>query len=262
MKVGSESPAGPCSVPRLLVELESSRDSTRCCIFCETPYKFSWPPILVHVVGDRVRLKAWLVAQAHGSHVTSSAQISSFFSTMTMLLCSLNHVHAHKEFWTSYMNFALPLALVSMYLRPKSWSWPHKFLFNQEAYFLAKDQIEITRENKYLGIYSFSHGYLEPSSKRRWIINMKTLMTILKKEAEVRVTCWELKSHLSKALVLPILTYDFEICGGDSKNSHWKVLRRAWGYIWYLTSKCILWQPTIFCWLNWEIFPWKYMLLN
>ena len=34
----------------------------------------------------------------------------------------------------------------------------------------------------------------------------------------------------------------------------------AWRYTWCLTSKCILWQPTMFCWLNLENFPWNYML--
>ena len=37
---------------------------------------------------------------------------------------------------------------------------------NQEAFYLDKDQIEITHEYKYIGIEFYSHGYFEPSSKR------------------------------------------------------------------------------------------------
>jgi hypothetical protein len=41
---------------------------------------------------------------------------------------------------------------------------------------------------------------------------MKTLMGTLRKEAIVKVTCWELKSHLFKGLVLPTFTYGTEFC--------------------------------------------------
>jgi hypothetical protein len=51
---------------------------------------------------------------------------------------------------------------------------------------------------------------------------MKALMGIFKKVVVVEVTCWELKSHLFKALVLPTLTYGIEIWGGGLKNSHWR----------------------------------------
>ena len=56
---------------------------------------------------------------------------------------------------------------------------------------------------------------------------MKVLMGILRGKIVVAVTCWELKSHLFKALVLPILTYGTEIWGGDLENSHWKVFEKG-----------------------------------
>jgi len=37
---------------------------------------------------------------------------------------------------------------------------------NQNAFYLDKDQIEITHEYKYVGIDFYSHSYFEPSSKR------------------------------------------------------------------------------------------------
>ena len=49
---------------------------------------------------------------------------------------------------------------------------------------------------------------------------MKALMGTLRKEVVVGVTCWELKSHLFKALVLSTLEYGNEILGGNLKNSH------------------------------------------
>ena len=44
---------------------------------------------------------------------------------------------------------------------------------------------------------------------------MKALMGTLRNETIFGVTCWELKSHLFKALVLPTFTYGTEIWGGD-----------------------------------------------
>jgi hypothetical protein len=49
----------------------------------------------------------------------------------------------------------------------------------------------------------------------------------LRKEAVVNATCWELKSQLFKALVLPTFTYGIEIWGGNLKNSHWKVFEKG-----------------------------------
>ena len=43
----------------------------------------------------------------------------------------------------------------------------------------------------------------------------------------VGVTCWELKSHLFKALVLPSFTYGTAIWGGELENSHWKVFEKG-----------------------------------
>ena len=83
----------------------------------------------------------------------------------------------------------------------------NKRKFNQEAFYLDKDQMEITHEYNYLRIGFYSHDYFEPSSKRRGIGSMKGLMGTLRKEAVVGVTSWELKSHLFKALVLPTFMY-------------------------------------------------------
>ena len=33
--------------------------------------------------------------------------------------------------------------------------------------------------------------------------------------------------------------------------------RRAWRYVWCLTSQCVLWQPVICGWPNLENFPWN-----
>ena len=87
----------------------------------------------------------------------------------------------------------------------------NKRKLNQEAFYLDKDHIEITHEYQYLGIDFYSHGYLEPSSKKGGIASMKALMGTSRKEAIVKVRCWELKSHLFKALVLPTFMYSTEI---------------------------------------------------
>ena len=52
-------------------------------------------------------------------------------------------------------------------------------------------------------------------------------MGTLRKEAVVGVTCWELKSHLFKASVLPTFTYGTYLWGGDLKNSHWEVFEKG-----------------------------------
>ena len=98
---------------------------------------------------------------------------------------------------------------------------------NQNAFYLDKDQIKKTHEYKYLRIDFYSHGYFEPSSKWQRMARMKALMIALRKEAIVKVTCWELKSHLFKALVLPIFTYATKIWGGDLKNSNWKAFEKG-----------------------------------
>ena len=53
-----------------------------------------------------------------------------------------------------------------------------------------------------------SHGYFEPSSEKQQNLGMKALMATLRKIAIVEVTCWELKFHQLKALlVLLTLSY-------------------------------------------------------
>ena len=56
---------------------------------------------------------------------------------------------------------------------------------------------------------------------------MKVLMGTLKKEVVVGVTCWELKSHLFKALVLPTFMFGTKIWGGDLRNSCWEVFEKG-----------------------------------
>ena len=73
----------------------------------------------------------------------------------------------------------------------------------------------------------YSHGYFESSSKRPRIVIMKALMSTLRKETVVGATCWELKSHLLKALVLSTFTYGIDILGGDLKNSHWEIFKKG-----------------------------------
>ena len=49
----------------------------------------------------------------------------------------------------------------------------------------------------------------------------------LRKETVVGVTCWELKAHLFKVVVLPTFTYGTKIWGGDLKNTLWKVFEKG-----------------------------------
>ena len=137
--------------------------------------------------------------------------------------------------------------------KTKSMIFGHnKRKLNQEAFYLDKDRIEITHEYKYFGIASYSHGYFEPSSKRQRIVGMKALMGTLRKEVVVGV---KLKSYLFKALVLHTFTYGIEIWEATWRTLIWRFSRRPWRCIWYLTSKCVLWLPIVFCWPNLENFP-------
>ena len=65
----------------------------------------------------------------------------------------------------------------------------NKKKINQKAFYLDKDQIEITHEYKYLGIDIWSYGYFEPCSKEGISAFVKALMGTLYKEAIVGVTC-------------------------------------------------------------------------
>lgn len=56
---------------------------------------------------------------------------------------------------------------------------------------------------------------------------MKVLMGTSRKEAEVGVTCWKLKSHLFQALVLPNFIHATEIWGRDLTTLIGMFLRRA-----------------------------------
>ena len=57
--------------------------------------------------------------------------------------------------------------------------------------------------------------------------SMEALLGTLRKVPIVEATCWELKFHLFKALVLPTFTYGIEFWGGDLKKLHGRLLRRA-----------------------------------
>lgn len=59
------------------------------------------------------------------------------------------------------------------------------------------------------------------------MVGVTVLMGILRKEVVDKVTCWELKSHPSKALALPTFTYGSEIWGGGLQNSRWKVIEKS-----------------------------------
>ena len=144
-----------------------------------------------------------------------------FFFMPTMLFFSLQQTHVYKGFWTSYMSFALLLAISNTNIVVIA---RNKRKLNQETFYLGKDQVEITHEYEYPGIDFYSHGHFEPSSKRQRIACMKALMGTLRKESVVGVTSWELKSHLFKMLMLRTFTYGIEIVcvcvggGGDFKK--------------------------------------------
>jgi hypothetical protein len=89
--------------------------------------------------------------------------------------------------------------------------WPQQKKIKREAFYVGNDPIEIIHEFKYLGIDFYSHGNFKSSIKRRRIADMKALMGISRKDAIFAITCWELKSHLFKTLVLPSFTYGTRI---------------------------------------------------
>ena len=74
----------------------------------------------------------------------------------------------------------------------------------------------------FIHINTLSH--LVKGTKNR---TYESLLSTLRKEEIVGVTCWELKSHLFKAKMLSTFTYGTEIWGGDLKNSHRKVFREG-----------------------------------
>ena len=76
---------------------------------------------------------------------------------------------------------------------------PNKRKLNKDAFYLDKNQIEITYKYKYLEFDFYSHGYFEPLRKRQRMVDMKALMKSLRKETIFAITCWELKFHLFKA---------------------------------------------------------------
>ena len=131
----------------------------------------------------------------------------------------------------------------------------NKRKLNQEAFHLGNDRIDKTHEYKSLGIDFYSCGYFEASSWKTTNCKYETLMATSRKETTFGVACWKPKSHSFKVLVLPTFTCGSEILGGDLKALIERFLRRVWRYIWCLVSKCVLWQPTIFYWLDLETFP-------
>ena len=85
-----------------------------------------------------------------------------------MLFYSLNPEFAYKDFWTSYMSFALLQALKIYLSKTKIMVFGrNKRKLNQEAFYLDKDQIEIIHEYKYLGIDFYSHEDLSQLVKTK-----------------------------------------------------------------------------------------------
>ena len=84
----------------------------------------------------------------------------------------------------------------------------------------------------YLGLISIHMVILSHHVKRDEIVGMKALIVTLRKEVIVEVTCWELKSYLFKALVLPIFT-DVALKFGEVtfKTLIERFMRRARRYI-------------------------------
>ena len=63
--------------------------------------------------------------------------------------------------------------------------------------------------------------------KGKEIASIKAFMGTYRKEAVIKVTYWELKTHLFKALVLPTFTRGTEIWGGNLENSHQRVFEKG-----------------------------------
>ena len=129
----------------------------------------------------------------------------------------------------------------------------NKEISKQVWFYLCDDQIETTYAYKYLGVDFYSHGYFEPSSGKEGTACMKPLMASLRKEAVVGVTSWGLKITSIQSLGAPNISYGAKIWGvgggRDWKNSIGRFFRKAWGYKWWLKSKCVLRHPTLDCWL-------------
>ena len=56
---------------------------------------------------------------------------------------------------------------------------------------------------------------------------MKAWMGTLRKGVLVGVTCWGLRFHVFKALVLPTFTYGIGIWGANLESSRWKVFEKG-----------------------------------
>ena len=119
------------------------------------------------------------------------------------------------------------------HLRPETKIFScNKRKWNQQAFHLGKDQIEMAHEYRCLGIDFYSRGYNEASSKRQWIEGTEALMATPRREAIVGVTCWELESHLSEALVLSNFHIRHSNLGRQlEKSLTIRFLRRTWRYI-------------------------------
>ena len=110
----------------------------------------------------------------------------------------------------------------------------------------------MTHECKYLGIDFCSHGTLSHLAKDEEITSMKVFMGSLRKEAIVRVTCWERNAIYSRLWCFQLSHVARKIWGGHLKTLIGRFLRIARRCICCLTSKCILQIPIILCEPNLE----------
>ena len=186
---------------------------------------------------------------------------SCLFSTLVAILLyvddvvyCLNKEHAYNNFWTSYMSFALCLALKSIYKRLQVMIFGHNNRkSNQEAFYLDKDHIEITHEYKYLVIFIFIHmvslSHLVKAKNRSY----ESLDGHLKERSSSR------ESYVGNSNPLYSSLWCFQVSQMTLEfgKATWKILigkfsRRAWKCIRCPAWKCVLSPPVIICWPNME----------
>lgn len=85
---------------------------------------------------------------------------------------------------------------------------------------------------------TFIHGYFELSSKRWWIIAMKAYLgwALQGKKQLLESRVGNSNSIYARLQCFQLSHMRLKI-GGDLRNSHREVFKRAWTYIWCLMSK-------------------------